>query len=179
MSYLFAFSYCSQGSLDKNTEVVCHSFFQWTTFCQTSPPWPICLGWPHTTWLSFIELDQAVVHVIRLPSFLWLWFQCVCSLMPSRNTYHLTWVSLSWDVGYLFTAASAKRSRCSYLRWGVSPHSCSSWPWTWSSSSQHSCTRAATKEEDKISKYLKEWLKYTVFFIADKRWCNMQQQITN
>ena len=32
---------------------------------------------------------------------------------------------------------------------------------------------------EKISKYLKEWLKYTVFFIADKRWCNMQQQITN
>ena len=25
--------------------------------------------------------------------------------MPSRNTYHLTWVSLTSDVGYLFTAA--------------------------------------------------------------------------
>ena len=31
----------------------------------------------------------------------------------SRNTYHLTWVSLTLDVGYLFTAAPAKRSRCS------------------------------------------------------------------
>ena len=31
MSYVFAFSYCSQG---KNTEVVCHSLLQWTTFCQ-------------------------------------------------------------------------------------------------------------------------------------------------
>ena len=28
--------------------------------------------------------------------------------MPSRNTYHLTWVSLTLDVGYLFTAAPAK-----------------------------------------------------------------------
>ena len=28
--------------------------------------------------------------------------------MPSRNTYCLTWVSLTWDVGYLFTAASSK-----------------------------------------------------------------------
>ena len=25
-------------------------------------------------WVSFIELDKAVVHVIRLVSFLWLWF---------------------------------------------------------------------------------------------------------
>ena len=28
--------------------------------------------------------------------------------MPSRNTYSLTWVSLTLDVGYLFKAASAK-----------------------------------------------------------------------
>ena len=71
--------------------VVCHSLLPWTTFCQTSPPWPARLGWPHREWLSFIELDKAVVCVIRLASFLWLWFQCVCPLMPSRNTYHLTW----------------------------------------------------------------------------------------
>ena len=24
-----------------------HSLLQWTTFCQTSSPWPVCLGWPH------------------------------------------------------------------------------------------------------------------------------------
>ena len=34
MSYLFAFSSCSWGSQGKNTEVVCHSFLQWTMFCQ-------------------------------------------------------------------------------------------------------------------------------------------------
>ena len=34
---------------------------------------------------SFIELDKAVVLVIRLASFLGLWFQCVCPLMPSPN----------------------------------------------------------------------------------------------
>ena len=28
------------GSQGKNTEVVCHSLLQWTTFCQTSPPQP-------------------------------------------------------------------------------------------------------------------------------------------
>ena len=35
--------------------------------------------------------------------------------MASRNTYGLTWVSLTLDVGYLFMAAPAKRSRCSLL----------------------------------------------------------------
>ena len=33
-SYIFAFPYCSWGSQGKNTEVVCHSLFQWTTFYQ-------------------------------------------------------------------------------------------------------------------------------------------------
>ena len=28
------------GSQGKNSEVVCHSLLQWTTFCQNSPPWP-------------------------------------------------------------------------------------------------------------------------------------------
>ena len=46
MSYFFAFSYCSEGSQGKTTEVVCHSLFQWTTFCQNSPPWPIHIGRP-------------------------------------------------------------------------------------------------------------------------------------
>ena len=50
-------------------------------------------------WLSFIELDKAVVCVIRLASFPWLWFQRVCPRMPSRNTYRFTWVSLTLDVG--------------------------------------------------------------------------------
>ena len=82
----FVFSYCSWGSQGRNTEVVCHFLLQWTTFCQTSPPWPAHLGRPHMAWLSFIELDKAVVHVIRLSSFLWLWFQCVCLLMPLATT---------------------------------------------------------------------------------------------
>ena len=52
--------YYSQG---KNTQVVCHPLLQWTTFCQPSSPWPACLGWPHRAWLSFIELDKAMVLV--------------------------------------------------------------------------------------------------------------------
>ena len=95
VSYLLAFSYCSGGSQGKNTEVVCHSLLQWTTFCQTSPPWPVCLGWPCMAWLSFIELDKTVVHVIRLASFLWLWFQSVCLLMFSLSAFCLTWLVFS------------------------------------------------------------------------------------
>ena len=38
---------------------------EWTTFCHTSPPWPVRLGWPHMAWPSIIELEKAVVHVIR------------------------------------------------------------------------------------------------------------------
>ena len=64
VSYHYAFSYCSWSSQGKNTEVVCHFLLQWTTFCQTSPSWPACFGWPHTAWLSFIELDKAVVLVL-------------------------------------------------------------------------------------------------------------------
>ena len=45
--------------------------------------------------------------VIRLTSFLWLWFQCVCSLMPSCN-------NLPSYLGF------------SYLGRGVSLHGCSS-----------------------------------------------------
>ena len=124
MSYLFAFSYCSWGSQGKYTEVVCHSLLQWTTFCQNSPPRPVCLGWPYMAWLSFIELDKIMFHVIRLVSFLRLWFQSACPLMPSLSTYHLTGVSLTLDVGYLFMAALAKRSCCSLSwMWGIS-----SWP---------------------------------------------------
>ena len=92
------------------------------TFCQTSPPWPLCLGWPHTAWLSFIELDK-----------LWsVWSDwlvvCDCgfslsALWCSLSAYRLTWVSLTLDKGYLFMAASAKRSHCSL-------------PWTWGSSSE-------------------------------------------
>ena len=47
---------------------------------------------------SFIELDKAVVHVIRLISFLWLWFMSVCPLMPSLSAYRLTGISLTLDM---------------------------------------------------------------------------------
>ena len=53
----FAFSYCSWGSQGQNTVVVRHSLLQWAMFCQNSPPWPVCLGWPYTAQL-IVSLSQ-------------------------------------------------------------------------------------------------------------------------
>ena len=110
VSYLFGFSSCSCGFQDENTEVVCHSLFQWTMFCHNCPPWPNHLGWPCTAWLSFTELDKPVVHEIWLVSFPWLLLQSVCRLMPSLSAYCLTGFSLTLAVGYLFMTAKSKWS---------------------------------------------------------------------
>ena len=82
--------------------------------------------------------------VIRLTSFLWVWFQCVCPLMPSSNTYCLTWVSLTLSVGYLFRLLQQSAAIAPYLGRGVSPYCSPSWPSTWDSSSRPSCACAAT-----------------------------------
>ena len=71
----FSFSYCSWGSQGKNTEVVCIPFSSGPHFVRTLHHDPSILD-GHGSGMSnsFIELDKAVVHVIRLVSFLWLWF---------------------------------------------------------------------------------------------------------
>ena len=64
---------------------------------------------------SFTELDKAVVHVISLISFLGLWYS-LCLPSDALSQHLPSWVSLTLEMGYLFTAAPAKRSRCS-LTW--------------------------------------------------------------
>ena len=130
------FSYCSWRSQGKNPEVVFHSHLQWTTFCQTSPPWPVHLGWPHTAWLSFIELDKTVV--------LWSDWLVFCDY---GFTVSALWCPLATPtilLGFLLPRTWAISSRllqqsaatAPYLGRGASSHGCPSWPWTWSSSSQ-------------------------------------------
>ena len=46
VSYHFAFSYCSWGSQDKNTEVVCHSLLLWTNSVRPLHHDPSILGGP-------------------------------------------------------------------------------------------------------------------------------------
>ena len=81
----FPFLYCLWGSQGKNTEVICHSFLQWTTFHQNSPLWPVHLGWPYRTWL-IVSLSYR-----RLWSMwsVWLVF-CDCgfySVFPLEDKY--------------------------------------------------------------------------------------------
>ena len=80
MSYLFAFSYCSWGSQGKDAEVVCHSPVDHVLSdlaTMTHLSWVALPGIGH----SFIELDKAVVHVIKLVSFCDCGFHSVCPLM--------------------------------------------------------------------------------------------------
>ena len=92
--------------------------------------------WPHMAWLSFTELDKAVVHVIRLASFLWLWFQSAYALMPSLRTYCLTGFLFPWTWGTSSQLLQQSATIAPYLGCGVSPHGCCSWPWTWGLSSR-------------------------------------------
>ena len=137
-------SYCAWGSQGKNNEVVCHSLLQWTIFCQTSPPWPAGLGWPHRAWLNFSELDKAVV-LVWLD---WLVF-CDCAFSVSALWCPLTTPTIL--LGFLLPLTCGISSRLlqqsaattPYFGRGVSPHRRPSWPWSWSSSSRPSCACAA------------------------------------
>ena len=53
----------------------------------THPSWVALQGMAH----NFIELDKAVVHVIRLVSFLWLWF----SFHFSDWGFHITFTGIN------------------------------------------------------------------------------------
>ena len=70
MSYLFAFSCCSWGSHGRNTEVVCHSFCSGPHSVRPLHHDPSVSVGPTGHDSQLIELDKAVVHVIRLASFL-------------------------------------------------------------------------------------------------------------
>ena len=103
------------------------SLLHWTTFCQTSPQWPLHLGWPHIAWLSFIELDKAVIRVTDLLvvcdcgfSLSSLW--CPLSVLIILLGFLLpwTWCISSWLLQQSTDAAS-------YLGRRVAPLRCCPW----------------------------------------------------
>ena len=69
-SYILVFSYCSQGSQNKNDEMVCHSLSSGPCLSECSTM--TCPSWValHGLAPSFTELDKAVILVISLVSFL-------------------------------------------------------------------------------------------------------------
>ena len=111
--------------------MVCHSLLQWTTFCQISPPWPVHLGWPHTAWLSFIELDKAVIPMQGTTGSISGWgtkipqgAQCTSKKKKKRNNFnklrllHLPICRkalnlLTWDVWVVVVLLIAVILRCS------------------------------------------------------------------
>ena len=106
---------------------------------------PTHLEWPRRAWLSFIELDKAVVLV-------WLDWLVFCEY--GFNVSAL-WCSLATPtvlLGFLLPWAWGISSRllqqsaatAPYLGRRVSPHHHPSWPSTWDSFSRPSCARAAT-----------------------------------
>ena len=90
-----------------------------------------------TVWLSFIESVKAVVQVIRLASFLWLWLQCLPSDAFSVPTVLLGFL-LPWMWGISSRLLQQSTAAAPYLGRGVSPHCRRSWPWTWVISSRPS-----------------------------------------
>ena len=96
-------------------------------------------------WLSFTELDKAVV----LLGLDWLVFRdygfCVSSLWcPLATPTILLVFLLPWTWGISSRLLQQSVATAPYLGWGVSPHHPRSWPWTWSSSARPSCAHTAT-----------------------------------
>ena len=96
-------------------------------------------------WLSFIELEKAMVLV-------WLDWLVFCGYGFSVSAL---WCSLAtptifigfllpWTWGISSRMLQQSAAAASYFGWGVSPHHRPSWPWTWSSSSRPSYAHAAT-----------------------------------
>ena len=96
-------------------------------------------------WLSFTELDKAVVLV-------WLdwlvFWECGFSVSalwcPLATPTILLGFLLPWAWGISSRLLQQSTAAAPYLGRGVSPHHCPSWPSTWDSSSRSSCARAAT-----------------------------------
>ena len=107
--------------------MVCHSFLQGTIFCQTSPPWLIHLGCPYMTWLNFIELDKAVVHVTD-----WL-VVCECGFSlsalwcPLSTPTILLGFLLPWTWGISSQLLQQSAAAAPYLGSRVAPLGCCPW----------------------------------------------------
>ena len=96
-------------------------------------------------WLSFIELDKAVVLV-------WLDWLVFCEYGFSVSAIWCPLVTPTALLGFLLPWAwvissgllQESAATDPYLGWGVSPHCHPSWPSTWDGSSRPSCACAAT-----------------------------------
>ena len=96
-------------------------------------------------WLSFIELDKAVVLVwVDWLVFCEYGFSVSALWCPLATPTVLFGFILPWKRGISSQLLQQRTAVAPYLGWGVSPHCQPSWPWPWNSSSRPSCARTAT-----------------------------------
>ena len=96
-------------------------------------------------WLSFTELDKAVVLV-------WLDWLIFCEYgfsvsalwCPLAMPTFLLGFLLCWAWGISSRLFQPSAAAAPYIGRGVSPHLCPSWPSTWDSSSRPSCSHVTT-----------------------------------
>ena len=105
-----------------------------------------CPSWvAHRAWLSFIELDKAVVLV-------WLDWLVFCEYSfsvsalwcPLATPTILFGFLLPWEWGISSRLLQQSAASAAYLGQRISPHHRPSWPSTWDSSSRPSYAPAAT-----------------------------------
>ena len=107
-----------------------------TTFCQTSPPWPDSLRWPHTAWLSFTEWDTAVVLWSDWLVFCDYGFSVSAVWCPLSVPTVLLGFLLPWTWGLSSRLLHQSAAAAPYLGRGVAPLGRCPWPPAWGSSSQ-------------------------------------------
>ena len=98
------------------------------------------LGWPHTSWLSFIELDKTVVLWSDWLVFCDYGFSVPALWCPLATPTVLSGFLLPWTWGISSRLLQQSAAAAPYLGGGVSSHGRLSWPWMWSNSSWPSCT---------------------------------------
>ena len=109
-------------------------------FTVTRPSWVA-----PRAWLSFVELDKAVVLVwLNWLVFCEYGFSVSALWYPLATPTILLGFLLPWVWGISSWLLQQSAAAAPYLGRGVSPHRRLSWPSMWNSSSRPSCTCAAT-----------------------------------
>ena len=114
------------GSQGKNTEVVCHSILQWTTFVRTLQHDPSVLGGPtrHDSWFLWVRQGCGPCDQFDYLVFCDCGFQSVCPLMDKgKRLMEASWWDWLWGKLGLFLMGGAMLSK-SLIQFSVDGWGC-------------------------------------------------------